>query len=353
MIRPLRALVAFVALVTVGVGAALGAAAVAPVEAAHASGGSTAVVVIDTGANVRSAVIHFDGSITGIEALELAGANPATYGFQGQGAAVCALDGVGNPADQSCLVGPNSEYWAYYVARGGASSWTYSRGCACTTMVGDGDVEGWRYGTGAAPRGSASFCSYVDCPAPAPPAGGGGSGDSGGGGGGSGDGGGGSGSGGSAPPAGFAPPGDSAPASGGGGGGAGGSGPAGASPAAGGGSSPTASGNAGGGLPELPTGRATPATPGTEGAVPTGDVAASSTTAAPTTTRPRGGSGGGNGGSGDRELGALAASQRRAGGGDGDSGSPTGVAIAAVVLAAAAAGAVIVRRRRIRSSTSG
>ena len=53
-----------------------------------------------------------------------------TYGFAGQGAAVCALDGVGNPADQSCLIGPNGQYWAYFRARGGRRGWTYSRGGA-------------------------------------------------------------------------------------------------------------------------------------------------------------------------------------------------------------------------------
>ena len=114
--------------------------------------------MIDTGiGNPRPAVIHFDGSINGIDALQLAGANPVTYGFAGQGAAVCALDGVGNPADQSCLIGPHGEYWAYYVAHDGSTGWAYSRGCACTTTVRDGDVEGWRYGTGAAPRAVGRF----------------------------------------------------------------------------------------------------------------------------------------------------------------------------------------------------
>jgi hypothetical protein len=156
--------VRFVAAIAVFVAAAAVAGADPPV--ARAAGDSTAVIVIDAGAGVRSAVIHFDGSISGIRALELAGANPVTYGFSGQGAAVCALDGVGNPADQSCLIGPNGQYWAYFLAHGGATSWTYSRGCACASVVGDGDVEGWRYGTGAAPRAAAAFCTYVDCPPP-------------------------------------------------------------------------------------------------------------------------------------------------------------------------------------------
>ena len=45
-------------------------------------------------------MISFSGTITGIQALQLAGANPVTYGYGGQGAAVCALDGVGHDADE-------------------------------------------------------------------------------------------------------------------------------------------------------------------------------------------------------------------------------------------------------------
>src|SRR5262245_61191845 len=67
---------------------------------------STAVVVIDSGQSIRSSVIHFDGTITGLEALQLAGASPETYGFSGQGAAVCRIDGFGNPPTQAeCLIG--------------------------------------------------------------------------------------------------------------------------------------------------------------------------------------------------------------------------------------------------------
>jgi hypothetical protein len=122
-----------------------------------------AVVVVEPGPT-RS--ICFDGSISGLEALQLAGANPITYGFSGQGAAVCQLFGVGNPADDSCLIGPGGQYWAYYRAAPGAGGWTYSRGSASSSTVTDGSVEGWRYGTGGAP-GFVSFCSVVSCAPPA------------------------------------------------------------------------------------------------------------------------------------------------------------------------------------------
>jgi hypothetical protein len=169
-VRAMRvALVIAVCAVFTGVGP------VARADVTAAGCSSRAVVVVQPGPGAVS--ICFDGSISGLDALQLAGANPITYGFSGQGAAVCQLFGVGNPADQSCLIGPGGQYWAYYRAAPNASGWTYSRGGASTTTVTDGSVEGWRYGTGDAP-GFVSFCSVVGCappatdppPAPAPPA---------------------------------------------------------------------------------------------------------------------------------------------------------------------------------------
>ncbi len=161
-----RAVLLAVALVATMAGPATAARADVTTQGCSAR----AVVVVEPGPG--PVTICFDGSISGLDALQLAGANPVTYGFAGQGAAVCQLFGVGNPADQSsCLVGPGSQYWAYYRAGPGAGGWTYSRGGASTTTVTDGSVEGWRYGTGGAP-GFVSFCAVVGCgppPTEAPP----------------------------------------------------------------------------------------------------------------------------------------------------------------------------------------
>ncbi|HEY3673416.1 MAG TPA: hypothetical protein VGN51_20945 [Acidimicrobiia bacterium] len=165
-----RAVLLAVALTVPSAGLAAGPAAVAHADVTAQGCSARAVVVVEPGPG--PVTICFDGSVSGLEALQLAGANPVTYGFAGQGAAVCQLFGVGNPADQSsCLVGPGSQYWAYYRAGPGAGGWTYSRGGASTTTVTDGSVEGWRYGTGGAP-GFVSFCAVVGCgppPTEAPP----------------------------------------------------------------------------------------------------------------------------------------------------------------------------------------
>jgi hypothetical protein len=159
-----RGLLLAVALVALLVG---GAAPVAHADVSAQGCTSRALVVVEPGPGAVS--ICFDGAISGLDALQLAGANPVTYGFAGQGAAVCQLYGVGNPADSSCLVGSGGQYWAYYRAAPGAGGWTYSRAGASTTTVTDGSVEGWRYGTGGAP-GFVSFCAVVGCgPAPTDP----------------------------------------------------------------------------------------------------------------------------------------------------------------------------------------
>ena len=44
-------------------------------------GGQPAVVIVDKGGGTRQVVIHFDGAISGLTALQLAGANPVTIGY--------------------------------------------------------------------------------------------------------------------------------------------------------------------------------------------------------------------------------------------------------------------------------
>ena len=169
MRRALRALgVALVASLAV---AGLGAT---PARA----GGSQAVVIIDTGSGSYTRVISFSGTISGFEALQLAGAGPETDAYSGQGIAICRLFGVGN--DTGCLgSGSDTRYWAYFRAPAGSAGWRYSGAGAGATSVSDGDVEGWRFGAGNAP-GFRSFCDVVGCapppepPPPPPPAGGGG-----------------------------------------------------------------------------------------------------------------------------------------------------------------------------------
>lgn len=117
---------------------------------APADGDHHATVIVDTGSGpVWSACISFSGTISGTDALGLAESTirdlkPVYNSYTGVGRAVCKLRGVGNDGD-GCL-GATAEYWSYHRNGG------YSPGGAGVTKVSDGDVEGWRWGTGVAPR---------------------------------------------------------------------------------------------------------------------------------------------------------------------------------------------------------
>jgi len=133
---------------------------------ASAQTSARAVVVVDFGSlggGVHTSVIEFSGSVSGLEALQLAGASPSTITYGPLGQAVCQLFGAGDqPVPGQCPGG-----WVYFRAAGGAGGWSQSSLGASNTAVHDGDVEGWRYGGGAPPF--QSFCSVAGCaPTPAP-----------------------------------------------------------------------------------------------------------------------------------------------------------------------------------------
>ena len=132
-----------------------------------AGGAQQATVVVDTGSGpVWSACITFTGTVSGVEALELAtrtipGLDPVYDIYAGQGRAVCRLLGVGNPPPD-CL-GKSVEYWSYF--RNGK----YAGGGAGAAAVRDGDVEGWRWGRGTPPRAAtAGTEAAVAPPKPTP-----------------------------------------------------------------------------------------------------------------------------------------------------------------------------------------
>lgn len=133
------------------------------------AGPHRATVVVDTGSGpVWSACVSFDGTISGLAALELAQSvitdlDPVYDTYSGIGRAVCRLRGVGtDPPD--CL-GKSVDYWGYF------HNGTYARGGGGSTEIHDGDVDGWRYGTGARPRAASLGTEATAAPPPttAPP----------------------------------------------------------------------------------------------------------------------------------------------------------------------------------------
>jgi hypothetical protein len=114
-------------------------------------------VIVDKGdgSAPKRVCIRFDANaISGEEALRLAAAQdpsiaPVFADFSGKGKAVCALCGVGCPAGD-CFCDP-ARYWSYNRADAGAGAFTRSPVGVSSSQVTDGDVEGYRWGSGAPP----------------------------------------------------------------------------------------------------------------------------------------------------------------------------------------------------------
>ncbi|MBV8952084.1 MAG: hypothetical protein JOZ99_14495 [Actinobacteria bacterium] len=156
----------------IATGAAGGGGGPAGPRAAGAAGADhhAAVIVEANGTVVQRVVTFTADSISGIDALQSAGFTPVLRGFSGLGAAVCAIDVpqhgpvVGCPSDNSCLTCAAPDYWAYFEAAAGTSTFQMSRAGASSTRVHDGGVEGWRWGTGDPPP----YASVASLTPPAP-----------------------------------------------------------------------------------------------------------------------------------------------------------------------------------------
>ena len=133
--------------------AAVGPAAPSPAPAAAPAPEHRAAVVIDTGTQVKQVCVRFrEESLTGIEALQRAAADPVLRAFPGKGAAVCSLCGTGCPGDESCLTcDAGGRFWSDSRAPAGTALLRTSGAGASSTTVRDGDVEAWRWGRGATP----------------------------------------------------------------------------------------------------------------------------------------------------------------------------------------------------------
>ena len=109
---------------------------------AQAQGPDKAQVIVqfdDTHLTVRP--ISFTAPISGLIALQLTGLNVTTQSF-GWGTAVCAIEGVGCPAD-NCFCDPTN-FWSYNYWDG--SAWQSYMVGADSSTVNNGAVEGWRWG---------------------------------------------------------------------------------------------------------------------------------------------------------------------------------------------------------------
>ncbi|MBN2004617.1 MAG: hypothetical protein JXA21_14775 [Anaerolineae bacterium] len=129
----------------------------------HAQQPNRAALVVHFGDRTLTRCVAFDEpELSGYEVLARSGL-PFVASFDaGPGAAICAIDGLGCPAE-SCLLCQAPRYWSYWRLDGG--NWTYSALGSSNTTVHNGDVDGWSWGSGDPPP-AANFDAIC---APPPP----------------------------------------------------------------------------------------------------------------------------------------------------------------------------------------
>ena len=115
--------------------------------AACAGTGERAALVVDTGQNTFSYCVSLpDDSVSGLELIELANdQHGLQYRFGDGGQAVCMLANVGAEGDD-CF-GKYPDFWGFWRGDGNGG-WTWSSVGAGSTLVRDGDVQGWSWGSG-------------------------------------------------------------------------------------------------------------------------------------------------------------------------------------------------------------
>jgi len=109
---------------------------------------SRVALVVHFGDRTVTRCVSFEESqISGYDVLERSGVE-VTASFGPMGAAICAIEGVGCPAER-CLLCEAPRYWSYWRLVEGA--WTYLQRGPSLAEVTDGDVQGWAWGEGGPP----------------------------------------------------------------------------------------------------------------------------------------------------------------------------------------------------------
>src|SRR5437588_5782741 len=149
---------------TIGGAGAL-AAGLLTAHPAHAALHHAALLIQHSGGSVITRCVAFaEAQISGLQLVERSGVEYQAQNFGSIGSAMCQLDREPSSVPPGCF--GSGAYWQYFHRQG--ASWQASAVGASSSVLRDGDMDGWHYasGTGQAP-GAASFASV--CGAPSPP----------------------------------------------------------------------------------------------------------------------------------------------------------------------------------------
>ena len=132
---------------------------------AHAAIHHAALVIQHASGSVITRCVAFaEDQITGLQLVERSGVQYEAQNFGSIGGAMCQLDREPSTVPPGCF--GSGPYWQYFHRQGGG--WQTSAFGASSSVLHDGDMDGWRYavGTNQAP-GNVAFASV--CVAAAPP----------------------------------------------------------------------------------------------------------------------------------------------------------------------------------------
>jgi hypothetical protein len=107
------------------------------------------VIQHSSGQVLSRCVAFAEDQITGLQLIQRAGVEYQAQNFGSMGSAMCELDREPSPVPEGCF--GSSRYWQYSHRVGGG--WQAASTGASTSMLHDGDMDGWRYaaGTGQTP----------------------------------------------------------------------------------------------------------------------------------------------------------------------------------------------------------
>jgi hypothetical protein len=149
-------------------GAAASAALIAgllSIRPAHAAIHHVALVIQHASGSVITRCVAFaEDQITGLQLVERSGVPYEAQSFGSIGTAMCQLDREPSAVPSGCF--GSGPYWQYFHRRGAA--WQTSAFGASSSVLRDGDMDGWHYADGANQvPANVTFASV--CAAPAPP----------------------------------------------------------------------------------------------------------------------------------------------------------------------------------------
>jgi hypothetical protein len=141
-------------------------AAFLSIRPAHAAIHHAALVIQHASGSVITRCVAFaEGQINGLQLVERSGVPYAAQDFGSIGSAMCQLDREPSTVPPGCF--GSGPYWQYFHRQGGG--WQTSAFGASSSLLHDGDMDGWHFAVGANQvPGNVAFASV--CGAPAPPA---------------------------------------------------------------------------------------------------------------------------------------------------------------------------------------